>query len=45
MLILVVIGAVFYELARSQNPSPYAQLGAIACVAYLVALIGLQRRS
>ncbi len=45
VLILVVIGAVFYELARGQNPSPYAQLGAIAGVAYLVALIGLQRRS
>jgi hypothetical protein len=45
VLILVVIGAVIYELARGQNPSPYAQLGAIAGVAYLVALIGLQRRS
>jgi hypothetical protein len=45
VLILVVIGAVFYELARGQNPSPYAQLGAVAGVAYLVALIGLQRRS
>lgn len=45
VLILVVIGAVIYELARGQNPSPYGQLGAIAGVAYLVALIGLQRRS
>ena len=45
VLILVVIGAVVYELARGQNPSPYAQLGATAGVAYLVALIGLQRRS
>jgi hypothetical protein len=45
VLILVVIGAVVYELARGQNPSPYAQLGAIAGIAYLVALIGLQRRS
>ncbi len=45
VLILVVIGAVFYELARGQSPSPYSQLGAVAGVAYLVALIGLQRRS
>jgi hypothetical protein len=45
VLILVVIGAVIYELARGQNPSPYGQLGAIAGVAYLVALVGLQRRS
>jgi hypothetical protein len=45
VLILVVIGAVVYELARGQNPSPYSQLGAVAGVAYLVALIGLQRRS
>ena len=45
VLILVVIGAVFYELARGHDPSPYSQLGAIAGVAYLVALIALQRRS
>jgi hypothetical protein len=45
VLILIVIGAVFYELARGHDPSPYSQLGAVAGVAYLVALIGLQRRS
>ena len=45
VVILIVIGAVLYELVRGQDPSPYAQLGAVAGVAYLVALIGLQRRS
>jgi len=45
VVITVVIAAVFYELARGGDPSPYAQLGALAGVAYLVALFVLQRRS
>jgi hypothetical protein len=45
VLIVVILGAFFYELARDRDPSPYAQLGAIGGLAYLVALIVLQRRS
>jgi drug/metabolite transporter (DMT)-like permease len=45
VLIGVVIGAFIYDIARGHDPSPYGALGAIAGVAYLVALIVLQRRS
>jgi hypothetical protein len=45
VIITAVIVAVFYELATGGDPSPYAQLGALAGVAYLVALFALQRRS
>lgn len=45
VIITAVIVAVFYELARGGDSSPYAQLGALAGVAYLVALFVLQRRS
>src|SRR4029078_4009298 len=44
-VITAVIAAVFYELARGGDPSPYAQLGALGGVAYLGALFVLQRRS
>ncbi len=39
------LGAFIYELARGQDASPYTQLGAVAGVSYLVALVVLQRRS
>ena len=45
VVIIAIIAAVFYELARGGDPSPYAQLGAVGGVAYLVALFVLQRRS
>jgi hypothetical protein len=45
VVITVIIVAVFYELATGGDPSPYAQLGALGGVAYLVALFVLQRRS
>jgi drug/metabolite transporter (DMT)-like permease len=45
VVITVVVVAVFYELARGHDPSPYSQLGAVAGVAYLLALIVGQRRS
>jgi len=45
VVITAIIAAVFYELARGGDSSPYAQLGAIGGVAYLVALFVLQRRS
>jgi hypothetical protein len=44
VVITVIIAAVMVQLARGEDPSPYAQLGAVAGVAYLVALVGLQRR-
>jgi hypothetical protein len=44
-LIVADLVAFFYELARGRDTSPYAQLGAIAGVAYLAALIVAQRRS
>jgi drug/metabolite transporter (DMT)-like permease len=44
VLITVVIAAVMVQLARGEDPSPYAQLGAVAGVAYLVALVAMQRR-
>ena len=44
VLITVVIAAVMVQLARGEDPSPYAQLGAVAGIAYLVALVVMQRR-
>ena len=44
-IITAVLAMVFYELARGGDPSPYAQLGALGGIAYLVALFVLQRRS
>jgi hypothetical protein len=45
VVITAIIVAVFYELATGGDPSPYAWLGALGGVAYLVALFVLQRRS
>ena len=45
VIITAVLVAVFYQLGRGGDPSPYAQLGALGGVAYLVALFVLQRRS
>ena len=45
VLIVVVLAAFIYETARGQNPSPYSQLGAVAGLTYLIALVVLQRRS
>ena len=44
VLITVLIGAFVYEIAKGQDPSPYAQLGALAGLTYLIALVVLQRR-
>ncbi len=38
VLIAVVIGAFLYEIARGEDGEPYSQLGAIAGVAYIVAV-------
>ncbi len=39
VLITVVIGAWLYEIANGEDGSPYAQLGAIAGLAYIVGLV------
>ena len=38
VLITVVIGAFLYEIASGEDGEPYSQLGAIAGVAYVIAL-------
>ena len=45
VLILIVIGAWLYEVARGEDGSPYSQLGAVAGVAYVIALVVIRRRS
>jgi len=44
VLILVVIGLCLWEWAHGRSGSPYTQLGAVAGVAYLVALAILRVR-
>ena len=44
VVITVIIAAVMVQLARGEDPSPYAQLGAVGGIAHLVALVGMQRR-
>lgn len=44
VVITVLIAAVMVQLARGEDPSPYAQLGAVGGIAYVVALFGMQRR-
>lgn len=44
VLITVVIGAFLVEVARGQDGSPYAALGAVAGLAYLVAVAALRIR-
>jgi hypothetical protein len=43
--ISVIIGAFLYEVADGEDGSPYAQLGAVAGVAYVLAVLLLRRRS
>jgi hypothetical protein len=45
VLILVVIGAWLYEIASGEDGSPYSQLGAVAGVAYVLALVVGRARS
>jgi hypothetical protein len=40
-----VIGAWLYEIAAGRDGSPYGTLGAVAGVAYIVAVVVLRRRS
>ena len=43
--IVVLIAGFLYELAQGQDGQPFALLGAVAGVSYLVALLWLHRRS
>jgi hypothetical protein len=43
--IAVVLGAFAYEIANGRDGSPYGQIGAIAGLAYIVAVAVLRRRS
>ena len=43
-VITAIIGAFVVELARGQDGSPYAALGAIGGVAYLIAIVVLRVR-
>jgi hypothetical protein len=45
VLILAVIGAWLYEIANGRDGSPYGQLGAVAGVAYVIAVAVLRWRS
>jgi hypothetical protein len=45
VLITVVIGAFLYEIASGEDGEPYSQLGAIAGVAYILAVIAGRVRS
>jgi hypothetical protein len=45
VLITVIIGAWLWEVANGEDGSPYTQLGAVAGLAYLVAVAFLRWRS
>ena len=45
VLITVIIGAFLVEVARGEDGSPYAALGAVAGIAYLGAVAALRLRS
>jgi formate hydrogenlyase subunit 4 len=40
-----VLGAFAFEIANGEDGSPYGQIGAVAGVAYIVAVAVLRRRS
>ena len=44
VLIATVIGAFVVEMARGEDGSPYSFLGAVAGIAYLVAVVGMRMR-
>jgi hypothetical protein len=45
VLIAVIIGAFLYEIAAGRDGNPYGLLGAVAGMAYLIAVIILRARS
>ena len=44
VLIAVILGAFFYELATGRDGEPWSQLGAVGGVAYVVSIALLRRR-
>jgi hypothetical protein len=44
-IILVLTGAVVFELARDESPSPYVWVLAVGGATYAVALLALRRYS
>jgi hypothetical protein len=44
VLIVAVIGMCFWEWGHGRNGTPYSQLGAVAGVSYILALVGLRLR-
>ena len=44
VLIAVILGAFFYELATGRDGEPWSQLGAVGGVAYVLAVMVLRRR-
>ncbi len=44
VLVLAIIGAWLYELSQGRDGEPYAQLGALGGVAYIVAVVVLRGR-
>ena len=45
VLIAVILGAFFYELATGRDGEPWSQLGAVGGVAYVLSVLVLRRRS
>jgi drug/metabolite transporter (DMT)-like permease len=45
VFVIVLTGAIVFELVRGHNPSPYTQLMAIGGTTYAIALLVLRRRS
>jgi len=45
LTIAVIIGAFVYEVANGEDGSPYAQLGAVAGIAYILSVAVMKRRS
>ena len=45
VLIAVILGAFFYELATGRDGEPWSQLGAVGGITYVLAVLVLRRRS
>lgn len=44
VLVVLLTGAIVFELARGEDPSPYTQLMAVGGASYAIALLVLRRR-
>ena len=45
VLVAVILGAFFYELATGRDGEPWSQLGAVGGITYVLAVLVLRRRS